>query len=359
MYHTNTLTDVLFAIAIRIFAKIRLIRYTHVAVMRSTTGGIMRLSISIFDYFFVLRPTLFFAVWTVSLAGFWAQRRFAQIPKVTLSKTFVIGSYDLTYVLALALFTLVMGGVFLLNQIRDVDSDRFNKKLFLVANGDVSQRTAYIESIILVTIPLGLSFWLRPILGLTMLLTFVVTGWIYSLPPFEWKDRPLCGLVGNIMGYFLVFCTGWLINGNLELNLIIHALPYVLGITAVYFFTTVPDMEGDRLANKITFTVKYGVRNTIIIGLVFDIAAVLISVIVQDIVAILATGLSLPFFILTARSMSVEGVLRTNKFGTLFLSLIICFKFPGYFLLILLIFFASKWYYKKRFGINYPSFKSA
>lgn len=319
----------------------------------------MKLSIRVFDYFFVLRPTLFFAVWTVSLAGYWAQLRFGHTPSGATSQTVIIGSYDLTYVVALALFTLIMGGVFLLNQVKDVESDRLNNKLYLVANGDVSKRAAFIESTILVVIPIGLSLWLRPILGLAMLLTFLVTGWIYSFRPFNWKDRPFCGLAANMFGYFLVFSTGWLIKGDLQSGLFLHALPYVLGITGVYFFTTVPDMEGDRQANKITVAVRFGLRPTVYCGLAFEISAILMNVVMRDIVILISTILSLPFFINTARKMSVAEVLRTNKFGTLFLSLAICIRFPGYFVLILLIFFASKWYYKKRFGITYPSFKSA
>ena len=319
----------------------------------------MKFSIRLLDYFFVLRPTLFFAVWTVSLAGLWAQNRFAEFEHSAPTRLLMIGSYDVTYVLWIALFTLIMGGVFILNQVHDFESDHLNNKLFLIANGEISRQAANIESVIIIAIPLAIAFWLRPIVGVSMLLTFVVTGWIYSIRPFRWKNRPILGLFTNMTGYLLVFSTGWLIYGIPEKNLWLHSLPYILGITAVYFFTTIPDINGDKKTNKITVAVQYGANKTIWFGFLCNVAAVITSALLKDFVIFIPTVLAMPFFIYSVFKKSNEQVLRTNKYGTLFLSIVICVRYPIYFLIIFFIFFFSKWYYKIRFGINYPSFKSS
>ncbi|OQX96661.1 hypothetical protein B6I21_00295 [candidate division KSB1 bacterium 4572_119] len=64
------------------------------------------------DYIFILRPTLFFPVWTVFLAGYHANTKFSQ--EVT---------HPNNPVLALFLFTLMMGAAFIYNQLVDIETD--------------------------------------------------------------------------------------------------------------------------------------------------------------------------------------------------------------------------------------------
>ena len=66
----------------------------------------------------------------------------------------------------------------------------------------------------------------------------------------------------------------------------------------------------------------------------------------------------LPFFLIAARSCEEADVLRTAKVATLFLSLAICLRYPGYLVLILLVYFFSRWYYRIRFDLNYPNLRT-
>ena len=308
-----------------------------------------------FDYFFVLRPTLFFPVWTISMAGYWAQARFGESAGVTNS---VYYFFDMTFVITLGLFTLLMGGIFLLNQLEDIETDRLNNKLYLIANGDISVRNARIETILVSAVPFLLAVWKRPDLAIVMAAAFFVMGWLYSSRPFVLKDRPFGGILANALGGYIVFFFGWMVHGSADLNVIVYATPYILGMLAVYFFTTIPDKEGDAATRKITVAVKFSVKTVLIMGVISDALAIVVGLCTKDWVILVPSILILPFFADSAIRKSVDKVLKTNKFAALFLSLVICIRFPFYLLLITGLFFFSKWYYKARFDMNYPSFRT-
>lgn len=313
--------------------------------------------LKIFDYFFVLRPTLFYPVWTVALAGYWAWLRLGNQP-ITSDFILRVGSYDATYIFILSLLTLVMGASFLINQIEDAETDRLNNKLYLIANDEISIKQAYVETFILVALPLMVLWWVRQDLLLVTTLAFIITGLLYSCKPFLMKNRPIGGLSANILGYYIIFSIGWMIKGQAHVDMLLYATPYVFGILAVYFFTTIPDIAGDKAVNKITVAVKYGSYPIIIAGMVSNIVAIFLSGLTKDPVIFISSLAVLPFFIHTAITKSVAAVLRTNKFATLVLSLVISYRFPGYLVLIIIVFFFTRWYYKVRFNIVYPSFKS-
>jgi 4-hydroxybenzoate polyprenyltransferase len=309
----------------------------------------------LFDYFFVLRPTLFFPVWTLVLAGHWAQARFVGGEPLMLLP---IRAVNLFLIFATTLFTLVMGGVFLVNQIKDVESDRLNNKLYLIANGDISVRSAVIETAIITSLPIALMSFIRLDLAVIMVVSFIVLGWFYSCAPFHLKNRPIGGLIINAMGGYIVFFFGWMIGGQFSFEMVFRATPYALGLVAVFFFTTIPDVSGDRAAQKKTVAVRYGIESVLRAGLTTDLLAIGAAIWTRDIVIAVSTVLALPFFTFAARRKTVVKVLQTGKFATLFLSLFVSVRFPLYFLLILLVFYTSKWYYKSRFALDYPSFQT-
>jgi 4-hydroxybenzoate polyprenyltransferase len=285
------------------------------------------------------------------LAGYWAQQRFD-------SATVSSDSIAFSIIVAIFLFTCVMGAVFLINQVKDIETDRLNNKLYLIASGDVPLCHAWVETVILFVLPTMVTVLWRWKLAVVTGLAFLILGWFYSCPPFSLKDRPVGGAITNLCGGYLVFCFGWMILGNPHLMMLLHATPYALGLLAVYFFTTLPDQEGDRTAKKITVAVRYGNRTVLVAGLIADCAAIILAAVVKDMVIFIPTVISFPFFIRAALTHRMADVLLTNKLATLFLSLAICIKFYLYLPLITVIFLFSKWYYKKRFNIRYPSFRT-
>ena len=312
---------------------------------------------SIFDYIFVLRPTLFFPVWTVFLAGYLVQLHAA--------------NFSMSHVLAIptgwspmkwhhlflgGMLTLLLGGAFIINQIADVENDRQNHKLFLIANGHISTRAAMWEAGFLIGISVAGAFYYSVTQGSLFLTLFLVSGIFYSMKPFAWKDRPIMGLITNACAGFIVFFIGWAVYRPLTLSALYSAIPYVLAISSVYLCTTLPDIKGDKSTGKITFGVKYDFKVTIFLALILEFSTCLIAFWLKDWLIFVPAIISLPFFILATVKRQMRYVFRAIKIPIFLLSMAICWKCPIYFLFILIVFFFSRWYYRSRFNLKYPSF---
>ncbi len=309
------------------------------------------------DYFFVLRPTLFFPVWTISLAGFWASERARAQTGWRIDVPWHPGG-DGEVFFFVSLLTLLMGAAFLINQLTDVESDRLNNKLYLIASGAIPIRHAQAESILLILLSLTLTALFHPLLALWAVTIFMLTGWAYSCTPLLLKNRPWGGLFANLGGSLGIFSFGWLIDGAFDAAMFLQALPYVLGVAAVYFLTTIPDLPGDRATGKVTLAVHWGPGRVLRAAVIVDGMAAAAALWLRDPVALTATLLAWPFFYQAWRQQNVAAVLRTNKYATLILSFLVCWRFPFYLGILLFIYFISRWYYAKRFKVRYPSLRT-
>lgn len=302
-----------------------------------------------FDYVFVLRPTLFFPVWTVFLAGFFVQRKFGDPDQ---GKDFLIIGL---------LLTLLMGAVFILNQIRDRHTDQQNRKLFLIAHGHLTPKAALTEAIILITFSIGGAFGSSLHIGILFLIILLVTGIFYSFEPFSWKDKPITGLFANILGAFFIFGGGWIVRGSLTQEILVHAFPYACAVAAVYLYTTLLDVEGDASSEKVTFGVKYGLKATIYLGLFFEILALITAFRLNDEIIFYPAFFSLPVFIWAVVKLNIKDVIRAIKYPILLLSItiwiewVVIYSEHVFLFIIVGVYITSKIYYKLRFGINYPS----
>ena len=313
-------------------------------------AAMTRLS-KLFDYLFVLRPMLFFPVWTVFAAGFFSAKRFlpmaAQVDN---------SGWGLTIGIAL---TLLMGSAFILNQIVDVPTDKLNKKLFLIADGHIPEKIAMLETMVLCILPLVIAAMYSMAMAGLFVAIYLVTGILYSLPVFKWKDRPWLGLVANALGAILIFACGWWIKNISLLQPLLHAIPYAAAVSAVYIFTTVVDQKGDEKYNKRTFAVCFGLRAVIAAGLIFELVALISAFLLNDPLIFYPALLALPFFVIAARRQVLPAIIRAIKFPILFLSVAICYFLPNYFFLLAFTYFLSKWYYYYRFGLHYPNLEAS
>jgi len=304
------------------------------------------------DYIFVLRPTLFFPVWTVFLAGYHANIIFE--PNNNLSGSSATAANN--PILVAALLTLLMGAVFIFNQIADIQSDRENHKLFFIADGIIKQTIATVEGMVLTIFSIGFALLLDYKLGLIFFVIFIFTGIIYNFKPFGWKDKPILGVIVNFCGGWSVAACGWIAAGTTSWLFVIYAIPYAVGLVAVYLLTTLPDVNGDKASGKITFGVKYGQLLTTYWAAGFEFATVIMSYMLKDYMLLLPAMVAFPLFLIAAVSQGMEDIFRAIKFTVLFASVAVCLKYPLYFLVILVVFYFSKWYYKKRFNLEYPKF---
>ena len=306
-------------------------------------------SLRILDYVFVLRPTLFVAVWTVFLAGRWAQLRFLPADGETSGlRVWLFG----------AAVSAVMAAVFVVNQLADVETDLANNKLYLIARGEIPRRAARLEAFLLVVVGLLLALWLDVMLFVILALLFFVGGVAYSFRPWLWKNHPILGMLSNGLGALFIFLAGWGVAGAWHPVAFQYAVPYVLAVVSVYFLTTIPDEPGDRASGKVTFVVRYGKKATCYWALAAVALSALTAVLNRDLVILFPAVASLPLFAVAAGRGASDDVLRATKMSILLLSLVVCIKYPAYLLLLVVVFGLSKWYYKKRFGLNYPSLET-
>ncbi len=309
---------------------------------------------SILDYIFILRPMLFLPGWSTFLAGYLINSRSSVF---LASYNFLPLDYSAVFA-GMAAFGAAMGASFLLNQLRDIESDRENKKLFFLADGIISPKAAFLETGILTLFSFSLSAILGVDLFILVLLFFILTGYLYNFKPFSLKDRPIGSLLANGLMGALAFACGWLLRtGHLDGRLITDLFPYLFLNIALYLFTTLPDVEGDRKINKKTLAVILGVRNVIFIALFCFLLSVIFALVNKDIFIGFILFLSAPQFIRLVFFQNVKYTIKTTKYTILFFSLAICLKIPFYALVISGIIVLTKWYYKRRFNYDYPNFK--
>jgi len=304
------------------------------------------------DYLFILRPMLFFPGWSTMLAGY----------LIGYKSTFFSPLYsfnDISYAevfLLLLSFALIMGLSFVLNQIADRESDKINQKLYFISEKFITVESAYKEVWILLTVGLLIGLIVNPAVFALYILFVILTGYLYNFPPAALKNKPWGSLIANaLMGWF-AFAIGWAANNAPTIELIIDSLPYLFFNTSLYFFTTLPDIGGDESSNKNTLAVKFGINAVITAAFLLYGLSLMSALVLDDIQALFFLVLSIPFFGKTIISYSVVDTTRATKFGILFFALSICLKIPVYFLIMVGGFFATKFYFRYRFNLNYPNF---
>jgi 1,4-dihydroxy-2-naphthoate octaprenyltransferase len=91
---------------------------------------------------------------------------------------------------------------------------------------------------------------------------FVLFGnalvWFYSAPPIKLSYRRL-GEVANVINGFIMPATGYFVMmGTIDLPFLIFSIPFVFLQLVFTVGVEIPDLEGDKLGGKITWTVSKG-----------------------------------------------------------------------------------------------------
>jgi len=284
-------------------------------------------------------------VWTISLLAY------GQAQQQTSGSDWLPALYPI------AVFSLLTGGVYIQNQVHDIESDKANCKLFLLTDGYISVRAANLQTLLCYGAAVVLAFvhsiWLGSLMSLYLLL-----GNQYNIPPFRWKDRPNAGLLYNVIVYgTLTYVMGWMAAAPPDYEMVLQSIPYCLGVGAIYLNTTLPDIPGDRAAGKITIAVRHGFKISAVLACVMLSGAVLTGWWLDDPYIAVPSLLALPLFLRMPVTGRVDDVARATKVGVLVLALAAVVVYPPYLGLLIVLFFGSRPYYKYRFGITYPSFQ--
>lgn len=303
----------------------------------------MKLMIHFFDYIFLMRPMLLMPVWTFFLVGSY--------------RGILDSGYwkpDTGFAVAFILYTFLMGGVYVLNQIIDIESDRVNKKLYLLPEGYIKVSHAWIE--------VGVLFALAWILAIPfskefkiILLLSMILGILYSIPPFKFKARPILDLLSNSVGYgVLAFSLGWVTEVLFSKLIFLYSLPYFFAVGAVFINTTIPDIEGDKKAGEITTGILLGPQKAYWVATGFILTSFVLSVYLTDWVCAIACIVSAPAFLLTSIKHELKYCLISIRIGILTLAILVGIKFIWFIPWLAILFCGMRIYYKHRFNIVYP-----
>lgn len=317
------------------------------------------------DCFFLLRIPLFVPVWTILFLGWITGSKNAHIGGVITTELSHLGD---VWLVAIA-FSLIVAPTFIVNQIVDIEGDRINGKLFLLPQGFLSIRTAWIIATFCAVAGLAIEFFF--ISNISLLIIFILgllLGILYNLPPFELKNDAWGGTIANALGHgLLTFLAGWYaaklyepFNLNTLITGLISGLSPALANGAVYLATTIPDAAGDRTTNKRTFCVVYGEKTTAIASTALAAGAFIASFGMMRNWWVMATAssISLFFFGLFAVSTKREHAFMAFKWPVFLLAAFVALFSPEYGILTLVSFFGTKAYYKWRFDFDYPNLKS-
>ena len=306
---------------------------------------------NILDYFFVLRPILLVPAWTMLLAGFYQ----AQIQAGAAAKPVLMLPGKLW--LALALYSGLMGAVYIVNQIFDIETDRLNKKLFLVAEGYVSKAGIWAEAVLLMASALSLSLFYFNRTFAVVILVSGALGLLYSVPPFKFKAKPFLDMAANGFGYGgLAFAAGWLVFGQYSERIWLAAAPYMLAVAAVYVNTTIPDYHSDKATGNITTGVFLGGTSTIFLGLCLMAGSAGLAYYLNDRLCLIASVCALPLFLVAVITGKMKWTMLSYQGGSLILVLLVGMMYPVFFVLLAATYLSLKIYHKKRFNMDYPRF---
>ena len=161
----------------------------------------------------------------------------------------------------------------MVNQIVDI-SDRINHKLFLLPNGIISVRTAWICAFcvrLLVLLPVFYD-------GVILFLLLQDYCWDILQPAsFSTEELRLgwsaCQLTGTrddyVPGRLVCLKNQYHHRYQVMVKGLLSSVAPALANGAVFLATTIPDADGDQLTGKKTFCVKYGEKVTAVTAALF------------------------------------------------------------------------------------------
>lgn len=316
------------------------------------------------DGFFLLRIPLLAPVWTILILGWITGTQSANIGGSWTGAIKYAAESGLW--MALFGFSMIVASIYVVNQIVDIESDRINRKLFILPHRFISVRTAWTMAVFCTLAGLAIALLFDRLLFVLFLLSMVL-GIFYNLPPLKLKNRAIGGVVANALGHgMLTFLVGWYIakSGSFSIDMIpagiLSSISPALANGAVFLATTIPDAAGDRMTGKRTFCVKFGEKATAVTAALLCAGAFIFSFYMEYHfwVMMIPAFISLLFFIFFAFSTRKEIAFKTFKWPVFLLSSSVALFVPEYGIMILVTFFASRLYYRWRFGIEYPTFKS-
>ena len=313
--------------------------------------------VPIFDVIFLLRPTMFFAVWIMVVVG---------MISVDLNMhASSLWNTEFSWKILFVFFglSLLISAAFTSNQIDEAKNGKSNQELFLIGKYVSSEKGESIARTLLIS----------------GLLITIIANWITSIPaiciyflwrtefnhaPFEWKHSLGAGWLINSCVGILLFTIGWMLGMKnyqhneiipLTIDTLFHMLPYLLYFSAVSLLTTLQYRKSDD-ADTSTLPIVYGSFASMLIATLMMSIALYLSLKYADPLASTATLVSLPFFIFAAFRRQNKDILRAIRYPIFILNFFSLAYYPWLVVPLFFIYYVSKYYYWHRFNLHYPTF---
>jgi 4-hydroxybenzoate polyprenyltransferase len=295
---------------------------------------------SIFDYIFFLRPALHPPVWTIVILGYFRAPEHTSI---------------LLLIYLLLLSSAAASWAYIVNQISDIESDRINNKLYFLPQGIISINSAYVVAAIALLVTLIGGFLMGKTIGYLFTIGLIL-GYIYSGKPFYGKNHPILSTLSNGIAHgILPFLVGYIAAGGVFRTGVIYSIPYFFAVVSVFIGTTIPDIPGDSKVSKITPAVVLGIRRSAIIMTLCLVTSLVMGLEIRDLALVIVSALSMPFYIWVIIKASDRQAVMAIKTAILLLSVAASIKFWPYAPFLIVLFILTRFYYRKRFEMTYPS----
>lgn len=302
----------------------------------------------------VSRPVILIPVWGFCALGF--RRAVYQGKGIGIHTC--LDSAEMTIYIEILLFSLSVAAVYILNQIADIEVDKKNDGIPLVASGVVSVRAAAVTALFCSAVSILLPlFYNHYFFSLAALLSLLL-GCLYSFRPVRLSGRPFSDFLSNAIGYGLIaFGVGWSLGDDtvFSIRFLQSALPYFLLMCGGSISSTLPDYRGDIKDKKNTTAVIFGLKGAHSIAAAFISAAFITGFMQKDCIATGGALLSFPFYLgyfFTGSRFFMEATYKIGgglcMFGA-FLAL------PLFLPLAAVVFIATWLYFRIRHGISNPS----
>lgn len=319
---------------------------------------VTRMLFSLLDSFFLLRPVVIIPVWGFSLFGYFKGRNTAITDLPALWR-----QTNASLFFWIVVFSISAGSVYVLNQIADIEIDKKNGGLPLLASGIVSPVNAWILAIITAVVSIAIPAFFGHAMIAFLSAATIVIGIFYSFRPAFFSGRFLVDFIANATGFGIIaFGAGWHLAGRAffaDYSFLFASFPYFLLMCAGSISSTIPDIPGDREGGKFTTAVVLGEKKTHLFALFFVMAASIDSLMTKDIIASICSISTLPFYLLFIISPKKVFAEATYKAGGALCMVAAGCIVPLFFPCALAVFVATWIYFRLRHGVAYPSLAAA
>ncbi len=131
-------------------------------------------------------------------------------------------------------------------------------------------------------------------------------------------------------------------------------IPYALAVGAVFTGTAIPDIAGDKRGGMKGTAVWLGEAGAAWLAVALMAAAGMLAWQWNGTIALIGAVASLPGFIVAAIIRRRIIHIIAYQWSTLTFALLACYIFPWFLIFLPVVIFITRWYYRRRFSLNYP-----